>query len=83
MHNNIYIIYNVLSKRYGDVVAYPSDAFAARRLSEVYKDHPEHLKEMELCRIGSVSIETGVVTPHDPIRIDLDVDPDSPLSLNE
>ena len=72
MVNNVYSIYNTLSRRYGDVVAYPSDAFASRRLKEVFTDKPELLSELELCRIGTLDIDSGVLTPHAPVRIELD-----------
>lgn len=77
MENNIYVVYNTLSKRYGDVVAYPTDSFALARLQPVLSRNGD-LKEFELCRVGVVDVETGVLTPSNPVRIAW-----QDLSLNE
>lgn len=69
MTNNIYTLYNVLSCRYGDVMAYPSDGFAVKRISEVIKGDAR--KEYELCRVGTIDIDTGTVVSCAPIRIAL------------
>ncbi|QCS37171.1 hypothetical protein [Tortoise microvirus 63] len=63
-------MYNVLSKRYGDVVSFPSDAFAVQRVREMVK--PELICEIELCNVGFIDIDTGVVEAHPPVRISLD-----------
>ncbi|QCS36817.1 hypothetical protein [Tortoise microvirus 10] len=67
MKNSIYCLYNVLSQRYGDVVCFPSDAYAVQRLRESLK--PEQLIELELCNLGYVDIESGILETHAPIRI--------------
>lgn len=70
MTNQLYVFYNTLSKRYGSAVAFPSDAFAAREVSNSLKDTPD--KDFtELCRIGEVDIETGIATTYAPVRVDL------------
>lgn len=65
MKNNVYTLYNRLSNRYGQIFSFPSDGFALARLVE----SGIRTDEEELCRIGTVSIETGVVEPCEPVRI--------------
>lgn len=68
MTNNVYVLYNKESLRYGDVMAYPTDGFALARLQEGLK--PSMLSELELCRIGTIDIDTGVIVPSgSPVRI--------------
>lgn len=81
MNNNVYTLFNKLSNRYGDVVSFPSDGYAVARVME-NPNFKSHANEFELCRIGSVSIETGVITPCDVVRIALPDVPDS-LPVNE
>lgn len=81
MNNNVYVLYNTLSKRYGEVMAFPSDSFALKRIMETLT--PDKLSEFELCRIGSIGLETGVVTPIDIVRVAWpDVAPSLPLTNN-
>lgn len=68
MENKVFVVYNTLSKRYGDVVAYPTDEFALARLQPVLSRQGS-LDEFELCRVGSVDVETGVISPCPPVRI--------------
>lgn len=81
MCNNVYSLYNKLSCRYGDVVSFPSDGYALARVME-NPNLKSHINEFELCRIGSVSVETGVITPCGVVRIAF---PDIPekLPVNE
>ena len=75
MKNNLYTLYNKLSLRSGDVRTFPTDAFASMAISKLLSNpHSEiDVSEIEVCRIGSIDIETGVVTPEvAPIRIDID-----------
>lgn len=69
MTNNVYVVYNTLSKRYGDVVAYPSDSFALARLQPALSANGSQLSEFELCRVGTIDIESGVLSPINPVRI--------------
>lgn len=69
MTNNVYVIYNNLSRRYGDVMAYPSDAYASQRMAEIIQRGAMPYKETELCRVGTVDVDSGVITPCDPIRV--------------
>lgn len=68
MTNKVYTIYNKLSQRYGEVVCFASDNMAIRRIctSPLYK---ASLDEIEICRVGAIDIETGVMTAESPIRI--------------
>lgn len=69
MKNNIYCLYNTLSKRYGDVFAYPSDGMAEKRTRQYIASTQQDLNEFELCRIGSIDLESGINTPCGTIRI--------------
>lgn len=69
MVNGLFVMYNTLSCRYGDVTAYPSPAYAAQRIKEVFRQNPESLDEYELCQVGTIDIDTGVVNPVAPVRI--------------
>lgn len=66
MTNNIYTIYNKLSGRYGDVLTYPTDEFAVNSIS---KFNGINSDEFELCRIGTIDIESGIVNSEAPVRI--------------
>lgn len=68
MTNKVYTIYNKLSQRYGEVVCFASDNMALRRIctSPLYK---AALDEIEVCRVGSIDIETGILIAEPPIRI--------------
>ena len=64
MKNYIYVLYNTLSKRYESVMSFPSDGMALHRLNgNVDK------KEYELCRIGSIDIESGICEVEAPVRL--------------
>lgn len=69
MTNNLYSIYNRLSLRYGEVTSFASDSVAVKRIAfnDIYRGI---LDEIEICRVGKMDIETGLVTPEPaPIRI--------------
>lgn len=75
MKNNLYTLYNKLSLRYGEVKAFPTDSFASMAFSKIASNPQSELdlSEIDVCRIGSIDIETGVVTPEvAPVRIDID-----------
>ena len=71
MKNNVYVIYNKLSCRYGDVQAYPTDSFAVTRIREIFASQHFDISEVELCRVGTIDIETGVVDGSNPVRVDM------------
>lgn len=77
MTNQIYTFYNRLSKRYGDCFAYPSDEFCQARINELVQAGKVSLDEIEICRIGAYDIETGVISPIAPVRIDVPLKPKS------
>lgn len=72
MKNNLYVIYNTLSKRYGDVIASPTDEYCRQVVQRGLMSNKDiNLLEYELCRVGSVDVETGVVESFGaPVRID-------------
>ena len=74
MKNNLYTLYNKLSLRYGEVMTYPTDAFASAMVSKIAANPKNNfdLNEIDVCRIGSVDVETGVITPEvAPVRIEI------------
>lgn len=71
MVNKIYSLYNRLSKRYGDVVAYPTDAYAAHEVSFLLSKNPNMSSEVSLYCVGEIDISNGTVTPIPPFEIEL------------
>lgn len=71
MVNKIYSLYNRLSKRYGDVVAYPTDAYASHEVSFLLSKNPNMASEISLYCIGEVDISNGTVSPIPPYEIEL------------
>lgn len=74
MTNKVYVLYNTLSNRYGDVMCYPSDGLAVARVQPALVN-ANVLGENELCRIGDIDIESGVLTPCAPVRVAWREDP--------
>lgn len=64
MENCVYVMFNKLSKRYESVMSFASDEMAIHRL----KGNVD-LEEYEICRVGSVNIDTGIITPCPPVRL--------------
>lgn len=80
MKDYIYSLYNVLSKRYVNVMAYPSDGMAVHQLSRA----PDLDKKMfEICKVGSIEIETGIIEPCPPKRLDWESDTALPVTEAE
>ena len=73
MNNEVFCIYNKLSLRYGDCFVFPTAGFAKARVLELAKAKRIDLTENELCRVGSIDVSTGLITPCAPERIPLDV----------
>lgn len=72
MLNNVYVVYNRLSCRYGDVLAFPTDSFAITRCCREFQRSGIDLSEVELCRIGAIDVETGLLRADSaPVRIPL------------
>ncbi len=57
MKQELFVLYNNLSNRYGDVFSFPTIGFALKRLKTAQID----TSEFELCSIGTMDIETGAV----------------------
>lgn len=74
MKNNVFTLYNKLANRYGDVFCFASDGLAVARVQPELK-RAGTLEENELCRIGTIDIETGELVPQSPIRIAWSVEP--------
>lgn len=77
MTNNIYTIYNKKSGRYGDVMTFPTDDYAVMQISK-YNGISED--EHELCRIGTIDIETGIVCSEAPVRVPFTVPKEQNIS---
>lgn len=73
MNNEVFCLYNSLSLRYGDCFVFPTAGFAKARIIELAKAKRIDLSENELCRVGSIDISTGLITPCAPERIPLDI----------
>ena len=71
MKNEIFCLYNSLSLRYGDCFVFPTAGFAKARVLELAKSKRIDLSENELCRVGSIDVATGIITPCSPERIPL------------
>lgn len=71
MKNEIFCLYNSLSLRYGDCFVFPTAGFAKARVLELAKAKRIDLNENELCRVGSIDVETGIIIPCSPERIPL------------
>lgn len=83
MKNGIYCLYNKLSLRYGDVIAYPSDGFAVARVTDMAKRGAFEISETELVKVGDIDIENGIVKALPaPVRVPLNspVTPDTVAS---
>lgn len=77
MKNYIYVLYNTLSKRYESCMSFPSDGMAIHRLTQGNVDK----KEFELCRVGTIDIESGTCETYAPVR--LVWEDDTPLPKTE
>lgn len=64
MKNYVYVLFNNLSKRYESVMSFPSDAMALHRLSGNIDK-----KEYDICRIGSIDIESGEMVAESPVHL--------------
>lgn len=69
MTNNVYSLLNTLSGRFGDVVAYPTDAFARARTIDIMRKCKLSTTEYQLWKIGSIDVESGQLTVVKPVII--------------
>ena len=61
MKNNLYTIYNKLSLRYGEVMTYPTDAFASMTISKLVSN-PKcdlDLSEIDVCLLARMVLPCG------------------------
>lgn len=68
MKNYVYVLYNKLSARYESIVVFPSDSSALYKLKGVDKN------EYELCRIGTIDVDTGIIESNSPVRLVWDIE---------
>ncbi|QCS36034.1 nonstructural protein [Capybara microvirus Cap1_SP_95] len=74
MKNFIYCFYNKLSRRYGDVMCYPSDEYASAQIARIASNPQSNLdfvNELELCKVASIDIDSGAITPVAPVRVEV------------
>lgn len=64
MENCVYVMFNKLSKRYESVMSFASDEMAIHRL----KNNVD-FEEYEICRVGTINIDTGVIVSCPPVRL--------------
>lgn len=83
MCNNVYVLYNTLSKRYGDVFATASDGMAEKNTRLAMQHAGNDLNDFELCRVGKIEIESGNITTEPIVRIAWNVENNMPLRQTE
>lgn len=81
MKNCVFVLYNKLSQRYGDVFCYPTEAFAVNALVKGLDS--SKLEEHELCLIGKIDISSGILETHAPVRVPFNIDTTTPVSEAE
>lgn len=72
MVNRIYVLYNKLSARYGDVTSFPTDAMAVRTISQVLQKQG-FADEFALYKVGQIDVETGECVANAPALVPLEV----------
>ncbi|MEM1986730.1 MAG: hypothetical protein QXQ24_08340 [Nitrososphaeria archaeon] len=74
MTNGIYCLFNRLSCRYGDVMAFSTDGFAQKRVTEYFASGKAgSMDEHQLFKIGEINIATGQATYCEPTPIPWDI----------
>ena len=69
MKNDVFVIYDTVSCRYGNVFASPNLATATLDITRSVQNQKDFdLSSIELCSIGSIDVETGVLEPCAPVR---------------
>lgn len=81
MKNCVFVLYNKLSQRYGDVFCYPTEAFAVNALCKGLDS--SKLEEHELCLIGKIDISSGMLETFPPVRVPLKIESTTPVSEAE
>lgn len=74
---NVYCLFNRFSMRYSDIMLYPTDSFAVRRLQQAINPQTQRpfvdFDEFELCKVGTFDESTGVLSPLPPVRVSWNV----------
>lgn len=65
MENKIYLLFNKLSLRYESSLSYPTDEFAASKVSAAGVSPDEY----DLVCCATYDISTGIVKPLDPYHV--------------
>lgn len=74
MKNNLYVIYDTLSQRYGQVFSSPTDATAIRYFNGYCASVNGYQQgDSELCRCGTIGVADGVVVGSSPVRVAMPV----------
>lgn len=61
---NVYCLQNTLTGLYGEMFAFPTDAFAVSRVGKTLKqDGVDYTTENNLIRLATLDIETAELTP--------------------
>lgn len=72
MKNNVYVVYDSIGLRYGQMYAFPTDGFAQLELRPMLlgrDNNQANLKRYEICRVGEIDIENGILSPCAPVRL--------------
>lgn len=69
MENQIYLLFNRLSGRYGSIFSFPTDAYASKAMNHYLNENKMSFDEYVLFRVGSYDIATGHVTVCTPESI--------------
>lgn len=78
MENQIYLIYNRLANRYVAVMSFETDELMKARLSDPKAQF--NYDELEVCKVGTYNISTGVVISAPPTRVEI---PHAPTTVDE
>jgi len=66
MNNLVFILYNVLAKRYSGICEFSTDEYATHVVREQLTTRAV---EYQLFRVGSISVESGELTSHAPVLV--------------
>lgn len=79
MHDTIYIIYDRLSCRYGNVFSSASDATAERQFKSLFKDG-KGMSDFDLCKVANFDLTTGIVDTFGSVtRIEITKESEVPI----
>lgn len=65
MKNQIYLLHNRLTSRFGSVFSFPTDAYATKVMQQQLLENHLSLDEYTLYNVGSYDISTGFVDTSD------------------